>query len=101
MRVTKIMEDQEGAKRIIEANLKVGETLAILGSIDVDPNYYEVLMGVAKLMGIESTVGLMTPRTTYGKPAPKPLEAQAVASDLALLTASTSLGEHIVNGVKP
>jgi leucyl aminopeptidase (aminopeptidase T) len=81
----------EGAFRILEPNVKAGESLAIIGSTDVDQLYYEILMAAADKLGIVATLGLMTPRSTYGKPAPPALEAMAIAADLALLTASTSL----------
>ena len=43
---------QKGAQQILGFNVKKGETLAIIGSIDVDPNYYKILMNVAKDMGV-------------------------------------------------
>jgi leucyl aminopeptidase (aminopeptidase T) len=91
MNIFQLIEAQEGARRILEPNLKAGESLAIIGSTDVDPKYYEVLIAVATSLELEPTLGLMTPRTTYGKPAPESLEAQAAAADMSLLTPSTSL----------
>jgi leucyl aminopeptidase (aminopeptidase T) len=91
MHIKTLIEAQEGARRIYEPNLKKGQTLAILGSSDVDPLYYQVLMAVAEQMDIEAMVGIMSPRSTYGKPAPQALESFAAASDLALMTPSTSL----------
>lgn len=81
----------QGARNILEPNLKVGQSLAILGSADVDWSYYDTLIGAASDMGIAPTLGLMTPRTTPGKPAPPPLLAQALEADVTILTASTSL----------
>jgi leucyl aminopeptidase (aminopeptidase T) len=99
MTIENLTEAKKGARRILELNVKKGETLSIIGSIDVDPLYYEIFMAVTKDMGIEATLGLMHPRSTYGKPAPRPLEAQAVAADVVLLTPSTSLG-HTTTALK-
>lgn len=81
-----------GARRILEASVDQDESLCIIGSTDVDQEYYNVLLSTADELGIETTMGLMFPRTTYGKQAPRPLEAQALASDVTLMTPSTSLG---------
>lgn len=85
------IEAYKGARRILEPNIKAGESLALVGSTDVDPAYYEAYLAVAYEMGVEPVLGFMTPRSTYGKASPRPLIELARSADLAILTASTSL----------
>lgn len=81
-----------GARAMLRPNVHKGEEVAIIGSTDVDLAAYMALVRACEELGVEATVGLMTPRRAYGRPAPAALQAQILAADFSLLVTSTSLG---------
>jgi len=89
--ISELIRAQEGARRIIEASATPNQTMAIIGSTDVDFRYYEILMAIAESSDVVPVLGVMTPRTTYGKPAPKAVETLGCAADVVLMSPSTSL----------
>jgi 2,5-dihydroxypyridine 5,6-dioxygenase len=80
-----------GAYMVLAPNVKPCERVGLIGSTDVEMEFYKAFLAVAPILGVEASLALMLPRQAPGNPAPNEIEEFAKACDIVLLAASHSL----------
>lgn len=80
-----------GAMCVLTPNVKRGESLAIIGSTDVDHDFYVALAAAGRALGAETTLGLMTPRMAFGREAPEAINRHILGAKVVVAAPSTSI----------
>lgn len=86
-----LIEALKGAMSVLKPNIKEGDTLAIIGSTDVDDSFYLALAAAGNLLGAETTIGLMTPRVAFGRPTPEAINKHIMGANVVVAAPSTSI----------
>ena len=77
--------------RVLKPNVRAGERLAVIGSTDVDEGFYAAFAASGHAIGAETTIGLMTPRTAFGREAPEAINRHVMGADVVVAAPSTSI----------
>jgi leucyl aminopeptidase (aminopeptidase T) len=80
-----------GAMCVLRPNVWLGKRLAIIGSTDVDEGFYAAFAASGQALGAETTIGLMTPRTAFGREAPEAINRHVMGADVVVAAPSTSI----------
>ena len=85
------VEAVAGAMCVLKPNVMRGETLSIIGSTDVDHGFYIALAAAGRALGAETTIGLMTPRSAFGREAPEAINRHILGAKVVVAAPSTSI----------
>lgn len=80
-----------GAMCVLRPNVRHGDSLAIIGSTDVDDGFYTALAASGQALGAETTIGLMTPRLAFGREAPDAINRHVMGARVVAAAPSTSI----------
>ncbi len=80
-----------GAMRLLRPNVRQGDSLAIIGSTDIDDGFYAALAASGQVLGAETTIGLMTPRVAFGREAPEAINRHVMGAKVVVAAPSTSI----------
>lgn len=80
-----------GAICVLRPNVRCGESLAIIGSTDVDQGFYMALAEAGQVLGAETTIGLMSPRLAFGREAPEAINRHILGAKVVVAAPSTSI----------
>ena len=73
-----------GAMRLLRPNVRQGDSLAIIGSTDIDDGFYAALAASGQVLGAETTIGLMTPRVAFGREAPEAINRHVMGAKVVV-----------------
>ncbi len=80
-----------GAMCVLRPNLRRADSLAIIGSTDIDDGFYAALAAGGQALGAETTIGLMTPRLAFGRGAPDATNRHVMGAGVVVAAPSTSI----------
>ena len=73
-----------GAMCVLRPNVRRGDSLAIIGSTDVDDGFYVALAAGGQALGAETTIALMTPRLAFGREAPEAINRHVMGAQVVV-----------------
>lgn len=101
-----LIQAMAGAMSVLRPNVSPGDSLAIIGSTDVDMDFYTALAAAGQILGAETTIGLMTPRAAFGREAPEAINRHVMGAGVVVAAPSTSISHtetclaHLKSGGK-